>query len=275
MAKARVTGTVVVAPITGIVGENTKFSKFLVSVKVGGHTNNNPRVASNQATDERVSYFGVMAFGKQAEIAVQKGQVVEIDGRLEIADFQMDTASVTKKAAIITAEHITILQGNIQNYAKAYNVLANLVEQDAEIYNATNMNIFSQRIAINKKVGETDYPSFYRVKFFGDRGQKLFDKQLLNKSKVKSILVDGSISATYTKKETESGIKEYFNCEINVGDFQVASWASNDQSQQQSSGGNYGTYQPQGGTANAYGNTPYEQTTEIPEIDIDEEEIPF
>ena len=271
MAKIRLVGKIVTDIVTGTIGQNnTKFSKYLVQVSVGGQGNNNPRI-TNANTEVRHSYFAVMAFGKQAEYAIAKGVTVELDGNLEISEFQLDTSNPPKKAAIINVNHTTILQGNVIHYAKAYNMLGNLVKQDAEVFNATSMNIYSQEIAIGKKVGETEFTSFFRVKFFGERGEKLLAKQLLNKAKVKSIVVDGSISATYTKKEKDGVEKEYFNCEVNVDDFQVAAWVpkssnehgGNEQYSIQSNSSAYSSNEIPSG--NSYGDLSH----------IDEDEIPF
>ncbi len=245
MAKIRLIGNVVTDVVTGTVGQNnTKFIKYLVEVSITNTQSNNPRMAENV----KKSYFAVMAFGKQAEFPIQKGITVELDGQMEIAKFQLNTNSAAKDALIVNPEHTTVLQGNIANFAKVYNTLGNLVKDDADVYVPQNggKNVYSQKIAIGKKVGDQEYTSFYVVKLFGDRGEKLFAKQMLNKSKVKSILVDGSISATYTKKETEQGLKEYFNVEINVNDFQIGSWASreipNNGNSAQQAYSNVGTY---------------------------------
>lgn len=266
MAKVRLIGTIVTDVFTGTIGQkNTKFSKYLVQVSIGGQINNNPRIAGNANSEVRNSYFAVIAYGKQAEVAIAKGITVELDGILEISDFQLNTDNPPKQAAIISPNHTTILQGNVVHFAKAYNMLGNLVTQDAEVYNAPSMNIYSQKIAIGKKVGDNEFTSFYKVKFFGERGEKLFNKQLLNKAKVKSILVDGSISATYIKKDKDGQVKEYFNCEVNVDDFQVGSWASNN-SDEQSKNQQHDDY------SNAYANT---NKTYGDLSDIDADEIPF
>jgi single-stranded DNA-binding protein len=270
MAKVRLIGTIVTDIVTGTVGQqNTKFSKYLVQVSVGGQSGNNPRLAGNSSSSANIrnSFFAVMAYGKQAELPIAKGVTVELDGNLEISKFQLNTQSAAKDAAIVNVNHTTILQGNVAHYAKAYNMLGNLVTQDAEVYNATSTNIYSQKIAIGKKVGEQEFTSFYKIKFFDERGDILFNKQLLNKAKVKSVLVDGSISATYTKKEKDGKPVEYFNCEVNVDDFQIASWASN-------SSNNQYTNQQSNDSANAYSTA----TTASAYGDltgIDEDEIPF
>jgi hypothetical protein len=163
---------------------------------------------------------------------------------------------------IITAERITALQGNVSEFAVAYNALGNLVQDDADVYIPENggKHVFSQKIAIGKKVGDKEYPSFYRVRFFGERGEKLMEKNLLNKGKVKSVLVDGSLSAQYNKGNDG---KQYLNVDINVNDFQIASFAGGQQ---------------QGAPVGTAGNPEivYEMPeNNIPTIDIDEEEIPF
>jgi single-stranded DNA-binding protein len=278
MAKIRLIGIVATDVVAGTVGQNINFVKYLVKVVSTSTQNNNPRMAQNN--DAKNSFFAVTAFGKNAELAIQKGITVEIDGNLEIAEFQMSNQTAAKKAAIVNPKHITILQGNVQHYAKAYNVLGNLTKAEAEIYQPqTGKNtVYTQTLAVNRKVGDNEYTSFFDIKFFGERGDKLYSKQLLNKSKVKSLLIDGSISATYTKKEDASapgGSKEYFNCSINADDFQIAAFSSNQQNQ------NYGTngYQQNNNAYNQASQNAGQpeivyETPEIPEIDIDDE-IPF
>jgi single-stranded DNA-binding protein len=272
MAKIRLIGKVVTDVVAGTIGQNnTKYIKYLVEVAIGVQTSNNPRMAQN-SNDIKKSYFAIMAFGKQAEFPIAKGITVELDGKLEISKFQLNQSFPEKDAAIVTPEYTTILQGNIQHIAKAYNVLGNLVQNDADVYTAQNggNNVFSQKIAIGKKVNEQEFTSFFRIKLFGERGEKLFAKQMLNKAKVKSILVDGSITATYTKKEKNGDTKEYFNVDININDFQIGSWASKENSTTQG-GSTNSAYQ-------AYANV---DTNNEPPIDYydhedeDENEIPF
>lgn len=278
MAKIRLIGTVCKNPEKGSVGQNNKpFIKYLVEVKPT-LANANPRVAT-QNTNVKASYFAVMAFGKQAEIQIMVGQTIELDGSLEIANFQLSNNAPEKQAAIITPEKTTILQGNVQHFAKAYNVLGNLVATDAEVYNSQNSTstIYTQRIAIGKRVGDQEFTSFYKVKFFNQRGEKLFAKQLLNKSKVKSILIDGSISATYTTKpQPDATKKEYFNCDINASDFQIASWADKDGTQSQNIPNGQNAYNNQSSNGNTYNAQPEQMMHSIPNIeDINDDEIPF
>jgi len=282
MSKITLVGKICTPVVAVTVGQNnTNGKKFVVQVSSGGSTGNNPRVDNQNNSNVKNSFFSIMAFGKISENAFAKGQTIQIDGRLEISEFQMDSTKPPKQAAIVTPEHVTMLQGNIAHYAKAYNMLGNLVSSDAEVYNATSMNIYSQKIAINKRVGENDYPSFYKIKFFGDRGEKLFSKQLLNKIKVKKVLVDGTISATYTDKEKNGQPITYFNCEINVNDFQIAQFSANDG--QQNQGGNFGNKQQNGfgqqgkdfAAGNSEQNIAAEQIPEINIDEIDEDQIPF
>lgn len=267
MAKIRLIGKVVTDIVTGQIGQNnTKYIKYLVEVSISSGQSNNPRMAQNN--DSKKSYFAVMAFGKQAEFPILKGSTVEVDGQIEIAKFQLNTNAPAKDALIINPEHTTVLQGNITHFAKVYNTLGNLVKDDAEVYIPQNggKNVYTQKIAIGKKVNEQEFTSFYGVKLFGDRGERLFAKQMLNKSKVKSILVDGTITATYTKKETNEGPKEYFNVDINVNDFQIGSWASKEHSNQNTSTNDVGSYK-------TYNEPPVEYYNGYEEID--ESEIPF
>lgn len=289
MAKIRLAGRVATDVVSGTVGQNTKFIKYLVAVSVGGQ-NNNPRLAGNSNSEVRTSYFAVMAFGKQAEFPIAKGVMVEIDGDIEIADFQLHTTTAAKKAVIVTPQHTTLLQGNVANYAKAYNVLGNFTKIDAEPYNPQSGNmVYNQTLAINRKVNETEYTSFFDIRIYGERGEKLFSKQLLNRNKVKSILVDGSISATYVTKEDSQNPgqkKEYFNCSINVVDFQIASWANNGQQQGQNQNMNTGANNASGNAyANQHANTQGNAYNATPEnsynnavnngYDINEEDAPF
>ena len=269
MSKIILTGTICTEIIRGTVGaKNTTFNKFLVIVTTGGNTNH--RIA-NQAAKIKNSFFGITVFGKLAENAFSKGQTLHIDGRMEISDFQLQPNDSTKQAVIVTPEHITMLTGDVTHYAKAYNLMGNLVGNTAEVFNSTNMNIYKQKIAVNKRVGENDYSSFYNINFFGDRGEKLMSKDLLSKSKVKKILIDGTITATYNDVVKENVKKTYLNCEINVSDFQIAQYNSNSQSNgnSQNSNNSYGEPQAQNTENNTY------NETRIPDIEIDEDEIPF
>jgi len=266
MAKIRVIGKVVTDIVAGTVGQNnTKFIKYLVEVSIISGQSNNPRVAQENV---KKSYFAVMAFGKQADFPITKGITIEVEGGIEISKFQLDLNNPAKDALIITPENTTILQGNIVHFAKVYNTLGNLVKDDAEVYISQNggKHVYSQKIAIGKKVGDQEYTSFYGVKLFGDRGEKLFSRQMLNKTKVKSILVDGTITATYTKKDTNEGPKEYFNVDINVNDFQIGSWASKEHSNQNTSTNDVGSYK-------TYNEPPVEYYDGYEEIN--EDEIPF
>ncbi len=272
MAKIRLTGKVVTDVVAGTAGQNnTKFIKYLVEVSIGGQTSNNPRMAQGNNNDSKKSYFAVIAFGKQAEFPIQKGITVELDGKLEIAKFQLNQSSPAKDAAIVTPEHTTVLQGNIQQFARAYNVLGNFVKQDADVYIPQNggNTIYNQKIATTKKTNDIEYTSFFGVKIFGERGDILFKKQLLNKARVKSVLVDGSISATYTKKDANGETKEYFNCDINVNDFQIASWKVEKNNDTTSTDGST-TMQNAYNNAGAYNEPPIEYYEEI-----SEDEIPF
>lgn len=272
MAKIRIIGKVASNVITGSIGEkNTKFAKYLVEVSTGGQSTN-PRLAQGTNKSKK-SYFAVMAFGKQAELPIAKGVTVEVEGQMEISQFQLNTANPPKDAIVINPEHTTILQGNVQNFAKAYNALGNLVKDDADIYTPQRdgaKSIYNQKIAISKLVKDQEFTSFYGIKIFGDRGEILFNKHYLNKNKVKSVLVDGAITATYTTKETAEGKKEYFNVDINVNDFQIASWASTKNESSSSNENNNNNMNSI--TQNAYDSI----NGNIPNIDeIDEDEIPF
>lgn len=270
MAKVRLIGKVVTDVVAGTIGQNnTKFIKYLVEVSISSGQSNNPRMAQNN--DLKKSYFAVMAFGKQAEFPITKGITIELEGQIEIAKFQLNINSAAKDALIISPENTTVLQGNIVHFAKVYNTLGNLVKDDADVYVPQNggKHVYSQKIAIGKKVGDQEYTSFYVVKLFGDRGEKLFAKQMLNKSKVKSILVDGTITATYTKKDTNEGPKEYFNVDINVNDFQIGSWASKENSNTGASGD---AAQKANASAGTYNEPPIEFEDGYEEF---QDEIPF
>lgn len=264
MAKIRVIGKVATNPVSGVLN-NSKFIKYLIEVSTGGQ-NSNPRLAQGNI---KKSYFAVMAFGKQSELPIAKGVTVEVDGKMEISKFQLSNANPPKDAVLIHPQHTTILQGNIQNYAKAYNVLGNLVKDDADVYVPQNGGnaVYSQKIAVNRKVKNVEYTSFFGIKLFGDRGEILSNKHCLNKSVIKSVLVDGTISATYTTKETAEGQKEYFNVDINVNDFQIASRVSTNNESSSSNNDNMNNI-----TQNAYDSL----DGNIPNVDdIDEDEIPF
>ena len=269
MAKVRLTGKVVTDVVSGTIGQNnTKYIKYLVEVAIANAQNNNPRMAQDNV---KKSYFAVIAYGKQAEFPIQKGVTIEIDGQIEIAKFQLTSSSTTKEAVIVTPEHTTILQGNVVQYAKAYNLLGNLVKDDADVYvpQSGGNSVYTQKVATSKKVGDNEYPSFYAIKFFGERGDKLFSRQLLSKSKVKAVLVDGSISATYTKKENNGETKEYFNVDINVNDFQIASFKSN-------TSGEIGTAQQALAKVGTYDEPPIEYYDGFqPQDEVSEDEIPF
>ena len=144
MSKITLVGTICTSVVAVTVGQNnTNVKKFVVQVSTGGNTGNNPRVAGQQNSKVKNSYFSIMAFGKISENAFAKGQTIQIDGRLEISKFQLDATKDPKDAAIVTPEHVTMLQGNIAHYAKAYNMLGNLASQDADVFNAKNMNIYT------------------------------------------------------------------------------------------------------------------------------------
>lgn len=217
MAKVTLVGQIASPVIKGVVGNSsTAFKKFLVSVAPA---------ATNVKFEAKPSYFGVTVFGKLSEISLQTGTVLEIDGELEISKFQLNPEKQATDACVINARHIITLQGNVKQYAKAYNVLGNLVQDNADVYTPeSGKNVYSQKIAINKKVGDKDFPSFYRVKFFGDRGETLFSKGLLSKEKVKSILVDGTITSVYNSDKNDVN-KKYHNCDINADDFQIAQFS--------------------------------------------------
>lgn len=270
MAKIRLIGKVVTDVISGTVGQNnTKFIKYLVEVAIGGQSNN-PRLAQN--SDSKKSYFAVMAFGKQAELPILKGVTVEIDGQMEIAKFQLNQKAQPKDAVIVQPEHTTILQGNVVHFTKAYNVLGNFVKDNAEVYHPQSggNTVYTQKIASSKKSGDNEYTSFFSIKLFGERGDKLFAKDILSKSKIKSVLVDGSISATYTTKEQNGEKKEYFNVDIAVNDFQIASWVKSSTTGENSTG----TAQQAYANVGTYNEPPVEFYDEAL-IDINEDEIPF
>lgn len=266
MAKIRVIGKVASNPVSGVLN-NSKFIKYLIEVSTGGQSN--PRLAQGNI---KKSYFAVVAYGKQSELPIAKGVTVEVDGKMEISKFQLTNANPPKDAVLIHPQHTTILQGNIQNYAKAYNALGNLVKDDADVYVSQNGGnaVYSQKIAVNRKVKNVEYTSFFGIKLFGDRAENIYSKQLLNKSVIKSVLVDGTISATYTTKETAEGQKEYFNVDINVNDFQIASRVSTNN--ESSSSNNDNDNNMNNITQNAYDSL----NGNIPNVDeIDEDEIPF
>ncbi len=266
MAKIRLIGKIVTDVVTGTVGQNSKFAKYLVEVAIATQGSSNPRLAQN--SDIKKSYFAVMAFGKQAEIALAKGTTVELDGSVEIAKFQLSTSAPAKDAALVQPEHTTILQGNVVHYAKAYNVLGNFVKDNADVYVPQNggKTVYNQKIATTKIIKEQEYVSFFGIRLFGDRGDKLYAKDLLSKNKVKSVVIEGSITATYTKKEANGETKEYFNCDINVNDFQIASWKKekNESSNNQRNATNSGTY-----------NEPPIEYYAAHSEEINEDEIPF
>ena len=259
MAKIRLIGKVVTDVISGTVGQNNnKTIKYLVEVAI----------SSGQGNDSKKSYFAITAFGKQAELPIQKGITVELDGQMEIAKFQLNEKAQPKDAVVIKPEYTTILQGNVAHFAKAYNVFGNLVKDNAEVYNPQSggKNVYSQKIAISNYRNNQEYTSFYTIKLFGDIGEFRYSKNHLNKSVIKSILVDGSISATYTKKEVNGEEKEYFNCDINVNDFQITSRKKekNESSNNQGNATNSGTY-----------NEPPIEYYAAHSEEINEDEIPF
>ena len=259
MAKIRLIGKVVTDVVAGTIGQNnSKFIKYLVEVTIN----------SEQSNNSKKSYFAITAFGKQAELPIQKGIIVELDGQMEIAKFQLNENSQPKDAVIVKPEHTIILQGNIAHFAQAYNVFGNLVKDNAEVYNPQSggKNVYSQKIAISNYRNNQEYTSFYTIKLFGDIGEFRYSKNHLNKSVIKSILVDGSISATYTKKEVNGEEKEYFNCDINVNDFQITSRKKekNESSNNQGNATNSGTY-----------NEPPIEYYAAHSEDFDENEIPF
>lgn len=258
MAKIRLNGKVVTDVVAGTIGQNnTRFIKYVVQVSTGGQVNNNPRLA-NTNSNVKHSFFSVMAFGKQAEQEISKGMMVELDGSMEISDFQLDASRAAKQAVVVNPE-LTIINSSDIQYAKAYNLLGNLVQDDAEVYypQSGGNTVYTQKLATSKKVNGNEYASFYRFKLFGDRGEKLFSKQLLNKVKVKSVLIDGSITAIYSKKEdAQSGsFKEYFNVDINVNDFQIASFKDNQQ--QSGTTNNTNSYGSNGYGANTVNSNSY------------------
>lgn len=275
MAKIRLIGKIVTDVVTGTVGQNnSKFAKYLVEVAIASQGTSNPRLAQN--SDVKKSYFAVMAFGKQAEIALAKGITVELDGSVEIAKFQLSTSAPAKDAALVQPEHTTILQGNVAHYAKAYNVLGNFVKDNADVYVPQNggKTVYNQKVATTKIIKEQEYTSFFGIRLFGERGDKLYTKDLLSKNKVKSVVIDGSITATYTKKEANGEEKEYFNCDINVNDFQIASWK-----QDKKENGNGGTTPSSMAEAyshaGTYNNEPPIEYYASHSEEISEDEIPF
>ena len=257
MAKVTLTGKILGAVAEGTTGANgTPFKKFIVAVITGG--GNNPRVAGEQKT----SYFGVMTFGKLAEAAYQAGQTVVVDGEMEVTEFQVTPSKPANQAVVVSAKRVEIVPGDRRHYAHTYNVLGNLVLEHPDHYAPKTEGakaVITQKVAVSKYVGEKEYTSFYRIVFFGDRGQKLADKGLLDKGRVKSVLVDGSIRAEYSPDKNDPS-KRWLNVDILVDDFQIACWR------------NVGQKTP-GEPEVVIEKAP--AAPELPEIDIDEEDIPF
>lgn len=263
MAKIRLIGKVVTDVISGTVGQNNnKTIKYLVEVAI----------SSGQGNDSKKSYFAITAFGKQAELPIQKGITVELDGQMEIAKFQLNEKAQPKDAVVIKPEYTTILQGNVAHFAKAYNIFGNLVKDNAEIYypQSGGKTVYSQKIAVSNFKNNQEHTSFYTIKLFGDIGEFRHSKNQLNKSVIKSVLIDGSISATYTTKEQNGEKKEYFNVDILVNDFQITSRVKSSTTGENSTG----TAQQAYANVGTYNEPPVEFYDEAL-IDINEDEIPF
>lgn len=244
MAKARIVGKVVTSVAEGATPQGTAFKKFGISV-----TRGNAKTAKS-------SFYGVILYGKLAEISVQKGQTICVDGKMSIEDFRLDENNKhLVQTCLVTPKRLEILSGTHAHQAKAYNVLGNLTK-DAEIIEFKDKNgntqnkMIKNSIAVNRKVGEEKVADFYDLLLFGERGEKLV--QYLTKGK--KILVDGWLQAEYYDKKDGSG--KGLNVSITVDDLEFACGPREE-------GDTNTNAKPQA----------QPQTPEIPEID--DEEIPF
>jgi len=170
----------------------------------------------------------------------------------------LDESRQVVKTCLITPNKIEILSGSHIQEAKAYNMLGNLT-RDAETIeihrnDGSKQIMVKNAMAVNRKVGNDKVADFYDLLWFGERGEKI--AQYLTKGK--KVMADGSLQAEYYDKKDGSG--KGLNVSIAVDDLEFACRPPREE----------------GGTTDTNAKPQQPQTTpEIPEIDIDEEEIPF
>lgn len=241
--KAIATIKIATPVMEGTTGTGTKFKKFGGVVTKGG-----------VKKEGKPDVFGVVIFGKKAEANYRTGDTVTVDGELTVEDFQIASGKPAVQTALINAYHIDVVPGNTRLYAKAYNVLGNIT-RDAEIKTFGqngDRSVAKTGLASNRKIGQNELTSFVNLALFDKQGTALAPYL----AKGKKVLVDGALSAHYYDKQDGS---KGLDVSISVDDFQFA-------------GGG------QGGSANAQNasapDTAMPANT-MPEIDIDEEEIPF
>lgn len=251
--KAQIIAKIVTPIIEGATTNNTTFKKFAVQIKKGG-----------VATEGKSSTFGVLVFGKNSEIGFRTGDMVSVDGSLQVGDFQITESKAAVKTAIISARHIEVVDGSRRMFAKAYNVLGNAV-RDAELKTFNTVTVSKTALACNRKEGQNKVTDFVDIALFGKQAESL--NSYITKGK--KILVDGALSATYyEKKQGGKGL----DISISVDDFQFAGGGQSDSSNNNGTSQNQNAHTPDKSYAPDNTHTP----DITPDMGLDEdEEFPF
>lgn len=224
-----------------------------------------------KAGDEiKVSYVNLRAYGKNAETIVSQSNgsgdaIVMVQGNLDVES--MGSLNVP----VVTVEKVNVMPAGSPHTSVVYGI-GNLT-RDAEVRQVNDQwRVMSVAIAANRKIRGNDTVSYYNLSLFGKVGQDgkcRASNTAPHMTKGKGLSISGQLDVqVWSDREDPS--KEHTSINIILDGFNFLPGGKRDDGSREAA--------PQYGETPKHSSPPaYVNNTEnnLPEIDINEDEIPF
>lgn len=224
-----------------------------------------------KAGDEvKVSYVNLRAYGKNVETIVSQSNgsgdgVIMIHGNLDIESIG------SMNVPVVTVEKVTVMPAGSPHMSLVYGI-GNLT-RDAEVRQINDQwRVMSASIAANRKIRGNDTVSYYNLSLFGKVGQDgkcRASNTAPHMTKGKGLSISGQLDVQVWQ-DREDPTKEHTSINIILDGFNFLPGGKRDESPREAAP-QYGE-SPKQSSAPSYVNMP---ESNLPEIEITEDEIPF
>lgn len=226
-------------------------------------------VERNVGSEVKVSYVNLRAYGKSVETIVSLSNeagdgIVMITGILDVEEIN------SMQVPVVTVESVKVMPSGTPHVSVVYGI-GNLT-RDAEIRKLSDQwRVASVGIASNRKVRGVQKTSFFTMSLFGKVGEDgscRADNTAPHWTLGKGLSISGQLDVQIWNDQTDPN-KQRSSVNIIIDGFEFLPSGKRDDSQKDVPPPYTNT--PKTGSVPSYVN----QTGNLPEIDINEDEIPF